>query len=134
MRKVDNPCYGCDCWDSDREGCTMPSCDKDYACTRIPKPPVKVNFNQLVAFQHSYSKSRGRGWILQEHEQPMLGYVVGVRTIGIKGYWESVNEEVWGRMTSHMYYVVSQSESVYLVATSMGRMYRVRKSDVTELL
>ena len=28
----DNPCYGCDCWDSDREGCTMPSVDRGYAC------------------------------------------------------------------------------------------------------
>lgn len=25
-------CYKCDCWDSDREGCTMPSCDLSYAC------------------------------------------------------------------------------------------------------
>lgn len=25
-------CSSCDCWDSDREGCTMPSCDKSYAC------------------------------------------------------------------------------------------------------
>lgn len=27
-----NECYNCDAYDSDREGCTMPSCDKSYAC------------------------------------------------------------------------------------------------------
>lgn len=27
-----NPCFGCDCYDPDREGCTMPSIDRDYAC------------------------------------------------------------------------------------------------------
>lgn len=27
-----NPCARCGCWDSDREGCTMPSCDRLYAC------------------------------------------------------------------------------------------------------
>jgi Holliday junction resolvase RusA-like endonuclease len=27
-------CYECDCWDSDREGCTMPSCDLYYACSQ----------------------------------------------------------------------------------------------------
>jgi|GEM_PF-5257790 hypothetical protein len=26
-----NPCYGCDCWDSDM-GCTMLDTDRDYAC------------------------------------------------------------------------------------------------------
>lgn len=25
-------CYYCDCYDADREGCTMPSCDMFYAC------------------------------------------------------------------------------------------------------
>lgn len=25
-------CYCCDAYDSEREGCTMPSCDLDYAC------------------------------------------------------------------------------------------------------
>ena len=28
----DNECYSCSCWDSDREGCTMPSVDRVYAC------------------------------------------------------------------------------------------------------
>lgn len=27
-----NDCSHCDCWDEEREGCTMPSCDKSYAC------------------------------------------------------------------------------------------------------
>lgn len=27
-----NECYNCGAYDSDREGCTMPSCDKSYAC------------------------------------------------------------------------------------------------------
>lgn len=27
-----NNCLHCDCWDGEREGCTMPSCDKSYAC------------------------------------------------------------------------------------------------------
>ena len=27
-----NPCVKCQCWDSDREGCTMPSSDRWYAC------------------------------------------------------------------------------------------------------
>lgn len=26
-------CKYCDCWDSDREGCTMPSIDMAYACS-----------------------------------------------------------------------------------------------------
>lgn len=30
--KHDFDCSSCDCWDSDREGCTLPSCDMDYAC------------------------------------------------------------------------------------------------------
>lgn len=25
-------CWNCDCWDSDREGCSMPYYDKWYAC------------------------------------------------------------------------------------------------------
>lgn len=31
-KKSKNPCLTCDCWDSDAEGCTMPSVDKWYAC------------------------------------------------------------------------------------------------------
>lgn len=27
-----NTCLGCDCWDPDAEGCTMPSVDRSYAC------------------------------------------------------------------------------------------------------
>lgn len=27
-----NRCLSCSCWDSDREGCTMPSMDMWYAC------------------------------------------------------------------------------------------------------
>lgn len=27
-----NPCLNCDCYDADREGCTMPSVDMFYAC------------------------------------------------------------------------------------------------------
>ena len=27
-----NDCLHCDCWDEEREGCTMPSCDMSYAC------------------------------------------------------------------------------------------------------
>jgi len=27
-----NPCYGCDCLDEDM-GCTMPLCDRVYACS-----------------------------------------------------------------------------------------------------
>lgn len=27
-----NPCLSCDCWDSEREGCTMHSTDMWYAC------------------------------------------------------------------------------------------------------
>jgi len=29
---MDNPCYGYGCWDSEREGCTMPSVDHGYDC------------------------------------------------------------------------------------------------------
>lgn len=32
--EVLNPCLECDGWDSDREGCTMASVDKNYACPR----------------------------------------------------------------------------------------------------
>lgn len=27
-----DPCYHCDYWDDEREGCTMPSFDRAYAC------------------------------------------------------------------------------------------------------
>ncbi len=27
-----NSCYDCDCWDFEREGCTMPSSDYWFAC------------------------------------------------------------------------------------------------------
>lgn len=27
-----NPCAKCLCWDSDREGCTLPQSDRWYAC------------------------------------------------------------------------------------------------------
>lgn len=33
IREIDH-CFGCDCWDSDREGCTMPSIHKGYACSK----------------------------------------------------------------------------------------------------
>ena len=29
-----NPCFGCDCYDPDYEGCIMPSIDRVYACDR----------------------------------------------------------------------------------------------------
>lgn len=32
MKKNTYPCLDCDCYDSDM-GCTMPSTDKDYACS-----------------------------------------------------------------------------------------------------
>ena len=28
-----NDCAFCDCWDPDREGCTMSSIDRGYACS-----------------------------------------------------------------------------------------------------
>lgn len=28
-------CWHCNCWDSDREGCKLPSCDMFYACEMI---------------------------------------------------------------------------------------------------
>lgn len=28
-------CLDCDCWDSDREGCTMASVDRSYACPLV---------------------------------------------------------------------------------------------------
>ena len=34
-------CYNCNAWDEEREGCTMPSCDMDYAC------PLKDNSTQF---------------------------------------------------------------------------------------
>lgn len=36
--KYSNPCRGCGCWDSDAEGCTMPSVDRLYACSLEPEP------------------------------------------------------------------------------------------------
>ena len=33
-------CSDCDAYDSEREGCTMPSCDMDYAC---PQRAVRNN-------------------------------------------------------------------------------------------
>jgi hypothetical protein len=106
----------------------MASVDRGYAC-KLEQNTQPVKFGQLVAFQKSYTKSRGNGWVMQGHEH-RVGYVVGVRTIGTEGMWDSEDDEVWGRMTNIRYYVVTKSESVYLVATSMGRMYRVRKCDI----
>lgn len=45
----DNPCYGCGCWDSDREGCTMPSIDRGYAC--------KLQMDELLQFAYQFPYS-----------------------------------------------------------------------------
>lgn len=41
-----NECLSCDCYDEDY-GCTMPSCDKGYACPieSLPEEELRVIFN-----------------------------------------------------------------------------------------
>ncbi|MDO4318300.1 MAG: hypothetical protein Q4C48_08870 [Lachnospiraceae bacterium] len=36
-REKVNPCYGCGCYDEDM-GCSMPSCDRIYACSVYATP------------------------------------------------------------------------------------------------
>lgn len=55
-------CYGCDCWDSDYEACTMPSVDQKYAC-RQETEEFKIksfyhNHKDFKAYVDSYSRVR----------------------------------------------------------------------------
>lgn len=49
-KKSKNPCLTCDCWDSDREGCTMPLSDKWYACPiESAKPENQRALEEMAA-------------------------------------------------------------------------------------
>lgn len=44
-----NRCLYCDCWDSDREGCTMPETEMWYACPiEAEKPENKKELAEWV--------------------------------------------------------------------------------------
>lgn len=43
-----NPCFGCDCYDPDAEGCTMPSVDRAYACSLEHGEKNKTNAECLI--------------------------------------------------------------------------------------
>lgn len=42
-----NPCVFCSCWDSDTEACTMPSVDRQYACSLFSDD---LNYDEFVHF------------------------------------------------------------------------------------
>ena len=43
MAVSNEECYNCDAYDEDREGCTLPSCDKSYACSKVAQKPEPEN-------------------------------------------------------------------------------------------
>jgi hypothetical protein len=43
-----NNCLTCDCWDSDSEGYTMPSCDKNYACHQKVKEDIDTTMRSFT--------------------------------------------------------------------------------------
>ena len=53
-----NPCWSCGAWDSDREGCTMPECDKWYAC------PIESEKPENKAEMENYLK-----WLYEQREK-----------------------------------------------------------------
>ena len=51
---MNNPCLSCGCWDSEREGCTMPSTDMWYACPiESAKPENREALSELVFGKYS---------------------------------------------------------------------------------
>lgn len=57
-RKEIKSCYECGAWDSDREGCTMPSSDMLYACPihSLPDEELEKIFSEEI-FDNNDSKS-----------------------------------------------------------------------------
>lgn len=53
-----NPCAKCLCWDSDREGCTMPSSDRWYAC------PIESEFPENKKAFEEYLQ-----WVAEREEK-----------------------------------------------------------------
>lgn len=53
---MNNPCKKCDCWDFDKEQCTMPSIDHWYACPIENKKPE--NIKELEEYIKHLSKIR----------------------------------------------------------------------------
>ena len=49
--RTDDSCCNCDAYDEDREGCTLPSCDKSYACS---KDVSESDLNELVITVNDY--------------------------------------------------------------------------------
>ena len=56
-----NECYNCGCWDSEREGCTMPSVDMWYACPIESKKPENQKalkeYVEYIELRESYKKA-----------------------------------------------------------------------------
>jgi len=51
-----NPCLSCDCWDSEREGCTMPSTDMWYACPIESQKPENQEALRKLAEEYGRRK------------------------------------------------------------------------------
>lgn len=50
MKHEKNPCIDCGCWDSDAEGCTMPSVDRSYACSLENNLPLEIKGKKVLEF------------------------------------------------------------------------------------
>lgn len=50
MKYEKNPCIDCGCWDSDAEGCTMPSVDRSYACSLENNVPLEIKGKKELEF------------------------------------------------------------------------------------
>lgn len=59
-----NECYNCDAYDEEREGCTMPSCDRTYACPMEKAGNVQFFLPMIpptvTAQEHKVSVRNGR--------------------------------------------------------------------------
>lgn len=69
---MNNPCLSCGCWDSEREGCTMPSTEMWYACPIESAKPE--NQEALRKLTEEYG---------EEAEEPECEVVVPHCTYGI---------------------------------------------------
>ena len=54
-------CYSCDCWDADREGCTMSSVDRNYAC------PIECD-DEIWTYNHFFLPMIPPTVTAQEHK------------------------------------------------------------------
>lgn len=50
MKHEKDPCSSCGCWDSDAEGCTMPSVDRSYGCPLENNVPLEIESKKQIDF------------------------------------------------------------------------------------